>query len=195
MKEPRLNHLDVDDLVLLVVHANGEKLTGRTKLQKVIYFLSEMLRIPAGYRAHFYGPYSATVAETVDAQVSRGVLAEQRDDLGGWDAWGHDYKLYTYHLTDKGREAYAWRRSQAPAAFDEAERWARRILDSGADYMLLSYAAKLWLMVQQQDGVQPVRVEDLQAHARDLGWHIDEADIQRGVQLLDSLFLKEPDQT
>ncbi|MGH9427053.1 MAG: hypothetical protein ACRD2L_12215, partial [Terriglobia bacterium] len=76
--------LEADDLVLAAVEASGGQLQGRTRLQKLIYLTSAASGREAqlGYRANYYGPYSALVAGALESQVSRQVLHEHVEVLG-----------------------------------------------------------------------------------------------------------------
>jgi uncharacterized protein len=61
---------------------------GKTKLQKLVYFLLEAKKIPVGYRYRFYtyGPYSDTLAGDVDYLSEIGVLKVAYDvGIGGYN--------------------------------------------------------------------------------------------------------------
>jgi hypothetical protein len=92
-----------------------------------------------------------------------------------------------YCLTPSGRQALEWRRSQAPDGFAKAEAIARGLLHTDADYTLLSYAAKLY-MILRQDG-SPRTLQEALDRARQLGWDMAQQDMQRGAELLASLEL------
>ena len=59
--------MDAEDIVLGVVGAAGGEITCRTYLQKVAYFVSEMMGIPMGFEPHYYGPYSSSITAETDS--------------------------------------------------------------------------------------------------------------------------------
>ena len=79
-------------LCLAIEHgANNE--VGRTKLQKMIYFASRHLGWQIGnFRLHYYGPYSRSLANTL--QNTKGILVDET---------GSDRGHYEYVLTDSGK--------------------------------------------------------------------------------------------
>ena len=76
------------DFVHLAMVALGGEIKGKTKLQKTIYFMGVMsgsLR-DLGYQAHFYGPFSADVADAVGRLKSVGFVHETSEGTGFTDA-------------------------------------------------------------------------------------------------------------
>lgn len=70
---------EIQEYVILLAHANaGEAVAGYTKLQKMMFVLSDMLGVADeyGFEADNYGPYSETVAEEARGLVDVGVLYE-----------------------------------------------------------------------------------------------------------------------
>ena len=55
-----------------------------TSLQKLPYFLQEVLKVPLGLRfvMHYYGPYSSDLAHSIDAMAATGTLCISRDPTG-----------------------------------------------------------------------------------------------------------------
>ena len=177
--------LDTDDLVLAVVDASdGHRIQGRTVLQKLAYFVSEIMAVDAGYRPHYYGPYSEVIAATTEGQVSRALLDENIEVFDGLGFAGHDFprKRYTYELTERGKAALKWRRDQAGDEFKQAEALVQKLMASNPDYRVLSYAAKLWLILQQSGGKTTFGAAS-QA-AKEYGWSMSKQDMQAGVKLL-----------
>lgn len=180
--------MDIDDLVLAVVDACGEKVKGRTHLQKLAYFVSEIMGFDAGYEPHYYGPYSETVAATVQGQVSRKLLDEQMKSFPG-SFVGHDFphKRYEYTITGRGRAALEWRREQqdAQADFDNAEALLKKLVENDPSYKVLSWAAKLYLILLQevQEGGTTLSAARRLAD-KEYGWPMTHAEIQEGLNLL-----------
>lgn len=72
----------------LLIRALGE--TGKTKLQKVVYFLQEKYGVPLGYRfrLHHYGPYSLDLEGDTSHLRWKGYAQVVPDSAG-----------YGYHIT------------------------------------------------------------------------------------------------
>ncbi len=177
--------LDADDLIFAALQASGGRIEGRTKLQKLVFFLSEMLGIDAGYWPHFYGPYSSAVSAAAESQASRGALRETVEEFPGVRGFaGNDdeFRRYVYVLTRDGQKALKWRREQNPDRFDEAVDIARQLVETGADYRILSYAAKLYYVLRHEG--ERLTYAAAQSRACDLGWEMSRDEIDRGVDLL-----------
>ncbi|MBM3501087.1 MAG: hypothetical protein FJX74_20745 [Armatimonadetes bacterium] len=185
--------LDVDDLIFAVMGAtDSRRVEGRTKLQKLVFFVSEVMRVDAGYRPHFYGPYSAAVSAATESQASRGALKEQVEAFPGTSGFsGNDaeFRRYVYELSAEGQLALQWRREQNPAEFDKATTIAQQLLATGADYRVLSYAAKLYYILQAEAQGRALTYEAARARARELGWEMSAVEIDQGVTLLASMRL------
>jgi uncharacterized protein YwgA len=180
---------DLDDLVLAVVEASEGRVEGRTRLVKLAYFVAELMDLGVGFEPHLYGPYSSGVTATAEGQVNRGLLGEEMETFQSFGFPGHDYdrRRYTYTLTDRGREALELRRGWDPEGFEKAEKIVRRLNATDADYRVLSYAAKLWLILQQVGG--KVTYADARREAKELGWHMTKDQIDQAVDLLQQIGL------
>ena len=78
--------MGVMDAILATIQGAVEKegrkrISGRTLLQKKLYFLSVLARENFGYRPHYYGPYSQFVADNVGALCEAGFLKEEVETL------------------------------------------------------------------------------------------------------------------
>ncbi len=75
-----------------------DRVASRKKLQKLVYLTqSRGYELGARYSLHHYGPYSWDVAETVDALVREGIIAEQEQKKD-------DRSSYAYTLTQEGSD-------------------------------------------------------------------------------------------
>ena len=182
--------MDIDDLVLAVVEASGGEIKGRTLLQKLGYFISEIMDLDAGYEPHYYGPYSEAVASVIHSQVSRGLLEETMSLAGGFV--GHDFarKLYRYKLVERGRKALEWRKEQpgAKEEFQRAKGIVGKIMKDKPSYEVLSWAATLYLVLLQQGG-SPPRGAARPLAAGNFNWQMNEDEMQAGLDLLTNVGL------
>lgn len=86
-------------LAKLIQWAGHDGVSGRKRLQKVVFFLQQAgLQTGAEYTLHHYGPYSRDVAETCDELVSSGLVSEkaEHNPVG---------VQYGYALTSRGESA------------------------------------------------------------------------------------------
>jgi len=182
--------LDLDDLVLIVLKGSDGRVEGRTRLQKLAFFVSEILGVEAGFEPHIYGPYSSPVRSVTEAQVSRGIVSEERKPWSSRGFSGHDLEQvrYDHALTEAGERALQLRQQRDPSDFQRAEELVRRINSTGADYQVLSWAAKLYWILAKERG-KPVPLQVVQKEAEQLGWHMSPEDMQKGIELLKSLQL------
>ncbi|MCA0988941.1 YwgA family protein [Guptibacillus algicola] len=83
--------------VITVLKEAGE-VTGRKKLQKIIY-ICKKLQFPFNekYQFHFYGPYSEELTLRVEELCNLGLVAEVKESKG-------NYYQYKYSVTDQGTE-------------------------------------------------------------------------------------------
>jgi uncharacterized protein YwgA len=177
--------LDVEDLVFAAIQGSGGRIEGRTRLQKLVYFAASVLRIDVGYRPHYYGPYSSAVTAVAESQAARGVLNETVESFAGVRGFpGNDdeFRRYLYVLTEGGRKALEWRRARRADEFDKAAGIVRTLVDTGADYRVLSYAAKLFHILLAEEC--PLTADAARQRAKELGWHMTRDEMQQGVELL-----------
>jgi uncharacterized protein len=83
--------------VMYAVALAGE-ITGRKKLQKIIY-IAKKIAFPfqERFQFHFYGPYSEELTLRVEELCNMGFLNEVKEKKGG-------YYQYRYTLTEAGKE-------------------------------------------------------------------------------------------
>jgi uncharacterized protein YwgA len=71
------------------LESQGDRVT-MTSLQKLPYFLQEVLKVPLGLRfvMHYYGPYSFDLAHSIDAMGAIGTMRVEHDPTG-YGYWVH----------------------------------------------------------------------------------------------------------
>lgn len=122
--------MNASQFLLSLIAARGGKLQGRTLLQKEGYFVALLSNSPIdlGYKAHYYGPYSATVDGTLTQLKNLGFVEEASTGFGIVSG-GFEMRRYDYRLTDDGRKVLqSFEQSPEYKAIEEA---AHKIREAG----------------------------------------------------------------
>jgi uncharacterized protein YwgA len=187
--------LTTRDTVLLISHAAGDRVVGRTVMQKLAYFSGLFLGTALGHHAHYYGPYSSKVEDALNNAVIAGELREIAERMPDWSG-GPDLRKYTYDLQPSGRDRVERLVRTHP------KEWQRILTAVGAvrtvlpdlDQKTLSSAAKTFLIISESE--EGVEEDDIPALARQLGWELSPAQVRTTIRLLDHLgLLDEADET
>lgn len=178
------------DFVHLALSAIGGRIEGKTKLQKTVYFLGVMSGCleDLGYRAHYYGPYSADVAEAMDRLVSLGFVNQSVAGAGALDSRGFEVARYDFDLNEEGERVAKSKAERYPEEWQKIEEAAARLKSVGdQDYMKLSVAAKTHFTLGQKKG--PATLREISDLASGFGWSVPLAEVKAGALLLQSLRL------
>ena len=67
------------ELLLLLFHLNNGSITGRKRIQKLVFLLKRQSKIPFSFdfKPYFYGPYSENLAQTIQFLTGFGLLKER----------------------------------------------------------------------------------------------------------------------
>lgn len=180
--------LTTRETVLLITHAAGDEVGGRTIMQKLAYFAGLGLNTGLGHRPHFYGPFSSKVEDAVSNAVLAGDLHEVVERMPHWSG-GPDLRKYTYTLTASGKDRVdeliehrgsEWERVR------ESVKAIKAVLPT-MDQKTLSSAAKTYLIVSESSG--GVKEVDIPGLAKNLGWDLDLEQTKNTVALLRKLGL------
>ena len=172
--------MDAEDIVLGIVKAAGGAVLGRTYLQKVAYFASEMMGIPMGFGPHYYGPYSSPITSEIASQVAMGRLKEIPQAYAEGSRIG-----YRYELEKEGMQYLEAIGGFEPEGFHLLSEIVSKI--EGADYKQLACAAKLHYLLQEAGG--KISRTAAKEEAKRLGWHIEDKDIDTAIRVLQQLDL------
>lgn len=179
------------DFVHLALCLLGEEVQGRTKLQKQVYFLAKLAGVEEdlGYSAHFYGPYSAEVADAVKRLESLDFVEHHVASGGSYDQRGFEVARHDYKLTDSGRKlAQAKLDKLNPAERNRLERGVQAIKSGkDLDYMQLSVAAKA-LHILEKSG-KPMTPGEVAEAAKNFNWDIQPEQVSAVSGYLDELGL------
>ena len=183
--------MEAYDFLLLAFASIPEgEIRGRTKLQKTAYLLGVLTDTLAdlGFRPHYYGPFSSEIAQAADSLCFlRFLTCEAR----GGDAAappGFEMTRYDYRLTDQGRQIAEKKKREYPEFWQRIERAAERLVGAGdPDYMLLSFAAKVWFMLGEKGG-RATRKE-LSELAESYDWQLSPQQVAEAARYLSQLDL------
>jgi uncharacterized protein YwgA len=178
------------DVVHLVLHAAEGRIEGRTKLQKMVYFVGVLTKREneLGFRPHFYGPYSQDVAAAVDKLRALGFLCQTIIGGGGTDRHGFEIARYDYELTEDGKQIAEEKRQTYPKTWKRIKAAVNRILKSDIDdYVKLSIAAKTYFIHGKLKG--STSASDLEQLSTRFGWKVSRDEIQEAFQWLKSVHL------
>ncbi|MGA9564865.1 MAG: hypothetical protein WBS19_05005 [Candidatus Korobacteraceae bacterium] len=175
------------DFLLSVIDAFGGDVAGRTLLQKRAYFVSLLSGVDPGLRfdAHFYGPYSPTVDNTLGRLKALGFVNEE--DTGfGTAPNGFEIKRYDYKLTDDGASVAS--RIKGSAEYQTIRAAADRIIEAGnPNYITLSIAAKAYFILNKRE--KGMSRDEIAAEATKFDWKLSPASLNSAVQFLERLGL------
>ncbi len=173
----------VENAILNVVaNRPKQRLTGRTLLQKTLFFLNELEGLGIRFRPHYYGPFSDEVTNATASLVARGALHELAESFVFPDD-PFEARRYTYQLTDLGK---AMMESQ-PAEETACESHCETIWQESTDYNELAAASKLYYILSK-DNERCFAYDAIREKAKGLGWDLTKEQLEKAVSLLQTLF-------
>jgi hypothetical protein len=175
------------DFVMSLIAGFGGRIQGRTLLQKRAYFVAQLSGVPIdlGYDAHYYGPYSAIVDNSIVRLKSLGFLAEENVGFGVASK-GFEIKRYDYRVTEDGKTILA--SLERKEEYGRIERACIAILEAGdPNYFVLSIAAKADFILGKR-GKAMTRKEIIR-EAEKFDWDIQEGSLGSAVDFLEKLSL------
>ncbi len=177
--------MNVRDFLLLVLHALGGEVRGKTKLQKQVYFAGQLASVDVrlGYKAHYYGPYSPTVEDALDELWSIGLIDKHVNRTGQRGDRGYEKVRYDFALTDAGRRAVEQVRRACPEEAKAVSAAGERMQLAGdPHYMELAAAAKTHFILQRSD--HPLAEAEISETAGNLDWQLGSQEIGKAAQFL-----------
>lgn len=176
------------EAVLLALDAAEGTVEGRTAMQKITYLVAVALNRDLGHRAHYYGPYSRPVEFALAQTALAEEVTETMERFPSYTA-GPDIRKYRYELTPQGIEQAAEARVRDKGGAEIVKATVQAIHDAvpDLDQQTLSMAAKIHFIVSHED--EPTKLADIPNLARQLGWRISDAQVERSVELLQTLHL------
>lgn len=179
--------LVASNTVLVALNAFGGRMSGRTLLQKRLFFIGELLQWDLGYDAHFYGPFADEISSGLMELKLGGLLKEEVYGFGG-DSLGFERRRYDYQVTEQGLQGLAWLRQHYPEQVQAIEQAVQRIRAAGdLDYMSLSIAAKAyWILKGTGEPLTPAQIAE---KAASFSWQVTPQQVQQAIGFLEKLGL------
>ena len=176
------------EIVLLVISGYGGRISGRTMLQKVCYFVGvNQADVDLDFNAHYYGPFSPTVDQALSELKNLQLVMEDKVGFGIQGGFG-EMKRYDYRLTDGGRAVLRNLQARKPAQCERVLTVVQRIRDSGdPDYVILSVAAKSFFILSRQK--KAMTPEQIKMAAKTFDWNLQEFSVNKALELLQRLNL------
>ncbi|MCY4489943.1 MAG: hypothetical protein OXC46_00590 [Thaumarchaeota archaeon] len=177
--------MNVYEVVALTIHSNKDILGGRTAIQKLIYFVSQInsnIKIKP-YENYFHGPFSREVISALEAMSAFSYLYEIPHS--------GTYEKYEYKLTKKGIEYACHLAKQHPSEFKRIS----EIVETCNELCKLnpnplSYATKThYILKNTNESQTDYTLNDVRRVATDFGWEISQNDADAGASLLKKLNL------
>jgi len=163
-----------DAVMLAIQQEEGSQLTGRTLLQKKLYFACVLTGEDFGFVPHYYGPYSQSVADAVATLTANHFVEERTETLTGELNLFGERRRHSYSLTADGKAVLATSEKS-----QETQR-CREILQKvnshpvAENFNLLSIAAKIHLIVKSMGKATNREIKD---QAKRYGWSVSDEDI------------------
>lgn len=173
------------DFVLLLTDAAGGSIKGRTLLQKRAYFVSLMTGRydELGFTAHYYGPYSPLIDNSIEQLKSLGFMQESTIGFGTGNE-GFEIKRYDYRLTEDGRKVTALYKVQHPNVYGEIERAVSALQSAGdPNYFELAIAAKAFFILNSKN--KPMSREEIVREALSFEWQIPPPSLEKAISFLE----------
>jgi uncharacterized protein YwgA len=182
--------LQPENLALLLIDmAEQGTLKGKTLLQKRAFFVNDLLGLGIPFQAHFYGPYSPELDDSLEQMKNLGLVNERAHSFGKFTKGGFELKRYDYELTSDGKKMASYLKRNMPSAVSNVRSALRKLRSAGdtGDYLVLSFAAKAHHVLSKKGS--PMTMPDIQGEASNLGWSISEDQTNKAVDFLKSLGL------
>ena len=183
--------MKLDESIILTIHyTDKQMIAGRTLLQKTLYFLNEKLDLGIEFAAHYYGPYSASVTDTISSLCASDIITEAVETFEPFKfGVTSESRRYTYQLTSTGQTIAKSIRDRNQGESQKVSEVLELMKQSGIadDYKSLSVAAKMRHILTIDD--KPMTSPQILDEAQALGWNIANRDAEAAVDFLANMGL------
>ena len=183
--------LEISDAILAAVMMAGDRVLGRTAIQKLVYFLTIYNIVDARYRPHYYGPYSVDVANSIQMLSSIDFITEEIEtpESTGYSV-PDDWKRYLYSLSTDGKQIFEDFKKHNESEYVKLS----GIIEicgttTGYNMDILSWAAKVHYILSKKG--ESMTHDAVIRTADSFGWKLSSAQVEKGAELLKNLNLCE----
>ncbi len=177
--------MEARHLLLMILDACGKKIESKTKLHKIAYFVSIILKKDFQFNAYFYGPYSRTIENGLEELTGVGFINMYTSSFGITSTTGFEKKKYTYEITESGDELLRNLKTQYAKEYKQIETYSGKLHDKS--YIDLSIAAKAFFILDK--GKKTLGIEQIRSKAREFQWNITDSEIESAIKILKDLNL------
>jgi uncharacterized protein len=179
--------MNIRHLILMTLKASGDKIVGKTMIQKQIYFLSLLLNENLGFKPHYYGPYSSEVEQALDELIGAGFIDMTRSIFGVDTNTGFEFKRYDFALTKNGKNLAEIVKAENAKTHKKIDEFVKKIEENKTDYLSLSIAAKAYFVLNKEG--KPMNKDAIREKANLFGWNVTDVDIDNAITILRQLKL------
>jgi uncharacterized protein YwgA len=170
------------EIILLIISEFGDRIAGRTKVQKMCYFYSKLKNKEMGFRPHYYGPYSPAVENALDELEGIGLI-DKKIKIFGENQDGFEVKRYDYEITKYGKQVVDTIEDCQEKR--DLHEFVEKIKKAGIPgTMDISIAAKAFYILDREN--IPLTHEEIRKKAGTFGWNIDPNAINRATAFLNA---------
>jgi uncharacterized protein YwgA len=182
------------NIILIALFCFGKKVKGKTRLQKLLYFLAELLRSRYNedprfsHNAYYYGPYSSTISDDLTKLVNYRLVLETVENYGTRNSAGFEVRSFDYELTPAAEQAIKWIKEHYTEEVRHIEKIAEELAKfADMDYTELSIAAKAhWILKEINE---PMTADSVAREAKRLSWDVTDKQIEKGFHFLQKIRL------
>lgn len=177
--------MNATSFMISLVDASGGTIQGRTLFQKRAYFVTLLsnVEVELGFDAHFYGPYSSVVDNTITTLKNLSFIQESATAYGV-NSTGFEMKRYDYRLTPDGQKIAAKLRETPEYA--EIKMAVGKLAKAGnPNYMELSIAAKAFFILKKRK--EGMSKQEIIREAQKFDWDIQPSSLESAVSFLEKL--------
>jgi len=171
--------------ILLTLYANEEMLgskriderpIGRTAMQKLVYFEAQKIPSEIAFNAHYYGPFSSDLAESLARLGAFGYVRE--------DALDDHALAYECRLTRYGRALATDLSGEEPANYEKIKDVVRLAAEHcDLRQLALAHAGKTHFL-RTNIAKRNASNQEIVESGKKLGWNMEEKDVENGLRLL-----------
>ena len=178
--------MKIRHVLAILLHASGNSISSKTKIQKEMYFLSQLLNEDFAFRPHYYGPYSPRVEQALDELIGAGFLEVKQKVYGLDYQRGFEMKRFDYSLTPSGDKLAEDLEKKFSNGASTISLFVKKMEDVGnPDYLNLSIAAKVFFILAKQGG--QMKINEIEKQASEFDWKINRTDISNAADILKQL--------